>query len=75
MYEFIVSYPLDDFPALDSSIQQLAKQFGGEDVGSGAGIGQRDLVFWFREIDVLTTAFIAQCLALPDIELSITKVK
>ena len=70
-----MSYPLDDFPTLDSSIQQLAKHYGGEDVGSGAGTGQRDLVFWFKRIDRPTAEFIAECLALPDVELSITKVK
>lgn len=75
MYEFIVSYPLDDFPMLDGSIQQLAEFYGGKTVGCGAGFGQRDLVFWFKKMDRRTSKFIAECLTWPDVELSIAKVK
>jgi hypothetical protein len=51
MYMVDISYPLHiwrepEDPSI--SLRKLARAFGGQDAGSGAGMGRRDIAFGFK---------------------------
>ncbi|HEY9664716.1 MAG TPA: hypothetical protein V6C65_40270 [Allocoleopsis sp.] len=70
-YEVLVSYPVFSMPTHDQTIIRLAKQYGGFDYGSGAGFGERDLVFIFPLFNAHLIAFMSACLPLPGVRVQI----
>ncbi|MEP0868882.1 hypothetical protein NDA01_03600 [Trichocoleus desertorum AS-A10] len=73
MIQITVLYPDVDFPCLDTKIGELIQRFGGSELGSGAGFGQRDIAAIFTDLSQPTHSFIAACLDLPGCELRIVK--
>lgn len=61
-----ILYPAPRMEARDVEIRALIARYGGKEIGSGLGLGERDIVCIFAGLDAKALGLIADCLASPN---------